>query len=308
MARLVAIVGPTAVGKSALALEVARAVGGEIVNVDSRLFYRGFDIGTAKPSSADLAGAPHHLIDVLDAGERMGLHRFIEAATEVIEDIDRRGRLPVLVGGTGQYLWGLLEGWEVPRVPPDEALRTELEEMASVQGGDALFSLLEKADPEAAGRIDSRNVRRVIRAIEVARALGPGASRGRAEDEPFDSLVIGLTLARSDIYERIDRRIDGMIESGWLGEVAALLKQGVDPKSPSFGAIGYRELAAHLSGEGPLDEAVAAARRASRRLVRHQYGWFPLDDPRIHWVDVTDDPEEACIAIIRRWMKDGDGR
>ena len=144
--------------------------------------------------------------------------------------------------------------------------------------------------------------------LEVARALGPGASRGRAEDEPFDSLVIGLTMARSDIYERIDRRIDGMIESGWVEEVAALLKQGVDPKLPSFGAIGYRELAAHLSGEGPLDEAVAAARSASRRLVRQQYGWFPLDDSRIHWVDVTDDPEEPCITVIRRWMKDGDGR
>ena len=308
MARLVAIVGPTAVGKSALALEVARAVHGEIVNVDSRLFYRGFDIGTAKPSPADLARVPHHLIDVLEPDERMGLHQFIEAATEVIGDIDRRGRLPVLVGGTGQYLWGLLEGWEVPGVPPDDALRTELEEMASARGGDVVFSLLEEADPTAAARIDSRNVRRVIRAIEVARALGPGAGRGRAADVPFESLVIGLTMSRADIYERIDRRIDVMIESGWVEEVAALLAQGVDPKSPSFAAIGYRELAAHLSGEGSLDDAIARARHASRRLVRHQYGWFPLDDSRIHWLDVTDDPEEPCIAMIRRWLGDRDGR
>ncbi|MCH7738973.1 MAG: tRNA (adenosine(37)-N6)-dimethylallyltransferase MiaA [Chloroflexi bacterium] len=308
MARLAAIVGPTAVGKSALALQVARAVGGEVVNVDSRLFYRGFDIGTAKPSPADLALAPHHLIDVLEPGERMGLHQFIESATEIIEDIDRRGRLPVLVGGTGQYLWGLLEGWEVPEAPPDEALRKELEEMASSRGGEAVFSLLEEADPAAAERIDSRNVRRVIRAIEVARALGPGAGRGRAAQAPFENLVIGLTMPRSDIYERIDRRIDGMIEAGWLEEVRDLLARGVDPKSPSFAAIGYRELAAHLSGEGPLDEAVATARRASRRLVRQQYGWFPLDDPRIHWLDAADDPEERCIGLIQRWVNDTDGR
>jgi tRNA dimethylallyltransferase len=301
MARLVAIVGPTAVGKSAMALDIASTVGGEIVNVDSRLFYRGFDIGTAKPSSSDLARTPHHLIDVLEPEERMGLYQFIESATGVIEDIDRR-RLPVLVGGTGQYLWGLLEGWEVPRVPPDEALRKELEEMASSRGSDALFSLLEEADPGAAWRIDSRNIRRVIRAIEVARALGPGAGKGRAEDSPFENLVIGLTMPRSDIYERIDRRIDGMIEAGWLQEVAALLEQGVDPKSSSFAAIGYRELAAHLSGERSLDEAVALARRASRRLVRQQYGWFPLDDPRIHWLDADSGAEERGIDLIRRWM------
>jgi tRNA dimethylallyltransferase len=238
----------------------------------------------------------------------MGLHQFIESATEIIEDIDRRGRLPVLVGGTGQYLWGLLEGWEVPGVPPDEALRRELEELASSQGSDAVYSLLEEADPEAAKRIDSRNVRRVIRAIEVARALGPGARQGRAEDAPFASLVIGLTMPRSDLYERIDRRIDGMIESGWLEEVKGLLAQGVDRKSASFAALGYRELAAHLSGDGSLDEAVATARRASRRLVRQQYGWFSLDDSRIHWLDADGGAEEACIALIRRWMEGTDGR
>lgn len=305
MTRLVAIVGPTAVGKSAVSIEVARAVGGEIVNVDSRLFYRGFDIGTAKPFAPDRALIPHHLIDVLGPGERMGLHQFIESASAVIGDISRRGRLPILVGGTGQYLWGLLEGWEVPQVPPDEALRTELEEMAALQGSDALFALLEEADPAAAARIDSRNVRRVIRAVEVARAIGPGASQGRAEEAPFDSLVIGLTSPREEIYERIDLRIDAMLEAGWLNEVAALLERGVDPKSPSFAAIGYRELAAHLSGDGSLDEAAAMARRASRRLVRHQYGWFPLDDPRIQWLDVTPDAigatVQACVDLIQTW-------
>ena len=303
MLPLVAVVGPTAVGKSALALDIAREFDGEIVNADSRQFYRGLDIGTAKPSAEDLAAVPHHLIDCLDPHESMSLAGFVDLALEAIKEISGRGRLPVLVGGTGQYVWALVEAWDVPRVEPDQALRLELEGVAEAEGHQALETRLRALDPRAADRIDPRNVRRMIRAIEVAMAPSVAHERERRGADPvLNALLIGLTARRDLIYERVDSRIDEMIASGWFSEVSRLLASGDFAAWPASSSIGYRELISHLKHHSTLDEAIALTKKSTRRLVRHQYGWFKLSDERIKWSDVEDKPAAEISTLVRDWM------
>ncbi len=303
--RLLAVVGPTAAGKTALAIRLARRFDGEVVNTDSRLFYRGVDIGVGKPSADELDAAPHHLLSFLAPADRFGLKAFLDAAHEVIGQITGRGRLPVLAGGTGQYVWALLEGWNVPHVPPDAELRERLERLADEQGAAAVHARLQEVDADAADRIDPRNVRRVIRAIEVASAGGQPAPM-KADTPPFDSFVLGLTLPRQQLYARVDARIDAMLLGGWLDEVRRLLGAGVPPTAPAMGSIGYRDLAAHLDGEMGLDEALANTRRATRALVRRQYNWFRLADPRIAWLDAAagEDAGQRAEAAVEAWLRE----
>jgi len=298
---LVAVVGPTAVGKTALALQLAREFNGEIINADSRLFYRGLDIGTAKPTPEEIASAPHHLVDCLDPDESMSLASFVDLALDAIKEINERGRLPILVGGTGQYVWALVEAWDVPRVEPDQALRRELEAVAESEGHEALGARLRALDPEAADRIDSRNVRRVVRAIEVAIARSVAPEPPESDNPALDALLIGLTARRELIYERVDGRIDQMIAGGWLDEVKGLLTAGDFAAWSASSSIGYRELISHLNEESTLDEAIALTKKSTRRLVRHQYGWFKLSDERINWSDVEDDPTDEISALVRGW-------
>jgi tRNA dimethylallyltransferase len=298
---LVAVVGPTAVGKTALALQLAREFNGEIINADSRLFYRGLDIGTAKPTPEEIASAPHHLVDCLDPDELMSLASFVDLALDAIKEINERGRLPILVGGTGQYVWALVEAWDVPRVEPDQALRRELEAVAESEGHEALGARLRALDPEAADRIDSRNVRRVVRAIEVAIARSVAPEPPESDNPALDALLIGLTARRELIYERVDGRIDQMIAGGWLDEVKGLLTAGDFAAWSASSSIGYRELISHLNEESTLDEAIALTKKSTRRLVRHQYGWFKLSDERINWSDVEDDPTDEISALVRGW-------
>lgn len=303
MTRVVAVVGPTAAGKSAVAVEIALAIGGEVVNADSRLFCRGFDIGTAKPTTAERKGVAHHLVDILEPGESLGLRAYLDLANGAIEAIAGRGHLPVVVGGTGQYLWGLLEGWRVARVPPDPDFRAGLEREAAERGHEALAARLKQADPEAAARIDPRNVRRVIRALEVARGRGEGsASSGKAERPPYDSYLIGLTIPRPELYRRVDERIDRMVETGWLDEVRRLLEAGVDLEAPCMRSIGYSDMALVTMGQKALEEALRKARHDTRRLVRHQYNWFRLGDPRIHWISAGDATPGRAIDEVRAWL------
>lgn len=306
MTRVVAVVGPTAAGKSAVAVEIALAIGGEVVNADSRLFCRGFDIGTAKPTPAEQKGVPHHLINILESGESLGLRAYLDRANGAIEAVIGRGRVPVVVGGTGQYVWGLLEGWRVARVPPDPAFRASLEREAAERGFEAVASRLRNVDPEAAARIDPRNIRRVIRALEVARGRGEGTEGpgrpGKAERPPYDSYLIGLTMPRPDLYRRVDERIDRMVESGWLDEVKRLLDAGVALEAPCMQSIGYSDMARVAIGQMPLREAVKAAQHDTRRLVRHQYSWFRLGDPRIHWISSGSAASDQAIDAIRKWL------
>ena len=220
MRKLIAVVGPTATGKTALAVALARAVGGEIVGADSRQVYRRMDIGTAKPTPEERAVVPHHLLDVVDPDEPFSLARYLELATAALDDIWARGRQPLLVGGSGQYVWSLLEGWTVPRLPPQRELRRSLEEQAEREGAEALHRELARVDPRAAAGIDARNVRRVIRALEVYQATGRPISFWQEKSPPsWDTLILGLTCLRDELYRRIDARVDGMMEAGLVEEV-----------------------------------------------------------------------------------------
>jgi len=285
---VVAIVGPTAAGKTELGVALAQAYGGEIVSADSRQIYRFMDIGTGKPTAAQRAEVPHHLLDIIKPDEEFSVAHYQEMAGAAIADTERRGKFPFLVGGSGQYVWSLLQGFRLPQVPPKEALRKELAAIAEEEGGvDWLFAQLQEADPVAATRIDPRNVRRVIRAIEVTRATGvPFSQVGKAEPPPYRTLVVGLTMPREELYRRVDARVDKMMEAGWLDEVRRLLEMGYSPTLPALSSLGYEELIAHLRGEVTLPVAVAKIKQRTRRYAAHQYTWFRPADTRIRWFDV----------------------
>lgn len=298
--RLVAIVGATATGKTALAIALARRLEGEIVNADSRQLYGGMDIGTAKPSAAERDAARHWLIDVAEPDEAFTLAVFLDLANAALEDIWSRGKLPIVAGGTGQYVWALLEGWRVPRVPPDPALRAELEAIAGAQGSDALAAMLRQLDPASADAIDARNVRRVIRAIEVTRATGQAFSEWQQKDPNQDIVVIGLRMERGALYRRIDARVDAMIERGLVREVEGLAAAGYGYDLPAMSGIGYRQICEHLRGDCTLADAVARIKTETHRLSRMQHTWFRDDDARIHGLD-ADAPDlvEQALAIVR---------
>jgi tRNA dimethylallyltransferase len=297
------LVGPTGAGKSALAAELALRLPAEILSADSRLLYRGLDIGTDKPSPETRARIPHHLIDVADPDRPWSLAEFKAAALLCIRQIAARGRLPLCVGGTGQYVRALLEGWEIPPAVPSRDLRTRLEDRAAREGAAVLYTELEKADPAAAAKIDPRNARRVIRALEVVLSTGePFSAQRRRGPVEFRPLVIGLALPRPELYVRADARIDAMIAAGWIDEVRALLAKGYSPDLPAFSALGYGQIARHLRGELSLAECVVEIRRATRRLIRHQANWFPPDDPKIHWLTAGPEAAEKAEGIIRKFL------
>jgi len=297
---LVAIVGPTAVGKTDMSIRLSELFDGEVVSADSRQIYIGMDIGTAKASAEMRRRVPHHLLDLVRPDQPFTLADYQALAFRAIEGIVHRGHLPVLVGGTGLYTRAVLEGWTIPRVPPRLTMRAALEREAEQRGAEYLHRWLQAMDPDAAARIDSRNVRRVVRALEVCLTSGRPISRLQLKREPpYRVLRIGLTMPRQALYRRIDERIDQMIASGLVDEVRRLLEQGYGLHLPAMSGLGYRQIGRHLSGEMSLDEAIALTRRDTRRFVRQQYTWYRLDDERILWFDVSlaaaDQRVEACV-------------
>jgi len=300
MSSLVAIVGPTAIGKSSLALELGRTFGGEIINADSRQVYRYMDIGTAKPTLEERAVVPHHLIDVVNPDQDFNLALYQSKVRKIIDDIQRRRKPALLVGGSGLYVWAILEGWRIPAVPPDHVMRQELEARAQSEGVKALYEELKQLDPNAAERIDPRNVRRLIRAIEVSRQ-GKPFSRLQ-EKEPFvNSLVIGLTTDRTDLYQRIDARVDSMMEKGLLTEVEGLITKGYGFDLPSMSGLGYKQIGMFLQGEIDLPTAIQQIKGNTHRFARHQYNWFRLQDERIHWFDIRKEIKQAVQDLIERF-------
>ena len=301
-----AVVGPTASGKTALSVDLAERFGGEIINADSRQVYRHMDIGTAKPSPEERQRAPHHLLDAVAPDEDFSLGTFLASARDIIKDVTRRGRLPLLVGGSGQYIWALLEGWDVPAVPPDPVFRQELKVIAEQQGSDTLHHRLAEIDPQRAAAIDPRNVRRVIRALEVHHHTGVEPSRFRPRlPNPPPSQVIGLTTDREQLYQRIDLRVDAMMSAGFLAEVESLLEMGYSMSHAALNCPGYRELAEHLAGECSLDDAVARTKYRTHRMARRQYTWFKPSDRRIHWLE-TEAPDvvERASGLVESFLNE----
>ena len=288
--KLIAVVGSTASGKTGLGIELAGCHDGEIVGADSRQVYRYMDVGTAKPTAEERAQARHHIVDIIDPDEPFSLGQWLELAQEALDDIWSRGVQPILIGGTGQYVWSLVEGWRVPRVPPQPALRKELSEREPEE----LLAELRKVDPEAEEFIDPRNVRRVIRALEVYAETGKPFTYWRTKDAPeFETIVIGLRVPREELYERIDARVDTMIESGMIEEVRSLLDRGYSRELSSMSGIGYGEIAAHVAGESTLEDAVERIKTRTHGLARHQNSWFKPSDERIRWADSREDAVRA---------------
>jgi tRNA dimethylallyltransferase len=300
--KLVIIIGPTAVGKTELSIQLAQRLNAEIISADSRLFYRGMDIGTAKPTLEDRFRAPHHLIDIADPDHTISLPMFQKAAQASICDITKRGNLPFLVGGTGQYIRSVTEGWIGPAVPPDPILRQALESWANIITPTGLHTRLNVIDPIAASSIDPQNLRRTIRALEVIFTSGRLFSQQRRRGESlYKTLTIGLSRPREELYRRIDMRIEQMLEAGFIEEVRGLLNEGYHPELPSMSAIGYREIAQYVLGKITLDEAVMLIKRQTRIFVRRQANWFKETDTNIHWFRAEPKILEQVQDLISRW-------
>lgn len=284
--KIVVIAGPTAVGKTLLGIELALRFNGEVVNADSRYLYRGMDIGVAKPDIVERRGVPHHLIDVCEPGDEMSLATYQELAMRAISSVLARGRLPLLVGGTPLYVNAVVEGWRIPRVPPQPELRARLEAEIAGSGLEPLTERLRAVDPAAAER-SGRNPRRVIRALEIYEVAGqPMTELEGKGPRPFDALELRLSMPRAALHAAIDRRIDEQIEHGLVDEVRGLLEGGLDPNAPSMSSLGYRQLIPYLRGEQTLDDAIARIKTETRRYVRHQETWLRRN-PRLIPIDVT---------------------
>ncbi|MBX3083671.1 MAG: tRNA (adenosine(37)-N6)-dimethylallyltransferase MiaA [Anaerolineae bacterium] len=297
---LLVIAGPTGIGKTALAVELAARFNGEVVSADSRQIYRLMDIGTAKPTAAERAAVPHHLIDIVDPDQTLTMAAYQARAYASINDIQQRGKLPLLVGGTGQYITAVLEGWIAPEVVPNPTLRAELEAYAAEHGALALFERLRALDPASGERMDPYNVRRNIRALEVCIETGQPFSEQRRKAPPsYHVLQLGLTTEREQLYKHLDERIDAMLEAGLLDEVRSLHERGYDWSLPSMHGLGYAQLGAFLRGETTLDEAVRLFKAATHTFVRRQYTWF-RKYLQLRWLDVPAD--NAAHQIVSEWL------
>jgi tRNA dimethylallyltransferase len=289
---LILIVGATAVGKTELAIKLAEKFNGEIISADSRLFYKGMDVGTAKPSKQELSRVPHHLIDIVNPDETLSLAVFQKKATEIIEDNYKRNKLPFLVGGTGQYVRAVTEGWTPPEVTPNDELRNILEKLKEEKGREWLYEKLKTLDTEAAEKIDLRNYRRTIRALEVILITGRKFSEQRSKGEsPYHLISIGLTRPREELYKRVNERIESMFANGLLDEVKGLLDKGYSPTLPSMSAIGYRECVGVVKGQMSIEQAKVEMRRVTRIFVRRQSNWFKEADESIKWFHPNNEKE-----------------
>jgi len=303
MIPLIVIAGPTGTGKSRLAILLAQKFGGEIINADSRQIYRHLNIGTAKPSPAEMAQVPHHLFDILNPDQEFSLAEYLRMVKKTIEEIHDRHKIPFLVGGSGQYIWALLEGWSIPAVKPDYELRKQLSEYASKYGAESLYEMLVKKDPEAAASIDRRNIRRMIRALEVSQRSSIPFSALKIKKEPeYHRLIIGLTADRDVLYQQVDSRVDAMISNGLVSEVEKLQEMGYSPELQPLQSIGYKQIGKFLKGEVTLEQAIALIKTDTHRYIRHQYAWFKLNDRRISWFNNQSDALFEIMTLVGNFL------
>ena len=292
--KVVVILGPTATGKSHCAIELAKSFHGEIISGDSMLVYRDMNIGTAKPAAEELAAVPHHLVNILPPEASFSVVDFKERAQRLITEINARGHLPIIAGGTGLYIKALLEDYAFNSVSEDSELRAQLTREAEQQGAAALHARLAALDAAAAERIHPNNVRRVVRALEAALS-GEQVNQYTASESRYDALVIGLEMERSALYERINKRVDIMLEQGLEQEVRSLLARGVSPDCQSMQSIGYRQMVWYLNGSLPYDEAVDKLKQATRNFAKRQITWYKKM-PYIKWLQLEKQPNYANVV------------
>jgi tRNA dimethylallyltransferase len=301
---LIIILGPTAVGKTALALELAEALNTDIISADSRQIYRMMDIGTAKPTQEQQARVPHHLIDLVNPDETLSLAQYLWAAQAAVQRQHELGRPALLVGGTGQYITAIEEGWNVPQVPPNTALRAELEAYAQQAGAKALHARLAALDPAYAARTHPNNVRRVVRALEVCLTTGSTMTAlQQKRPVPYAVLRLGLTLKRDRLYARADERVLQMVDNGLVEEVKGLLNRGYDPSLPSLSSIGYQEIIAYLRGDVTLEEAIARIQFNTHDFIRRQEVWFRGHDYGILWHNMEETSYQTIITTVTHWLR-----
>ena len=291
-------------GKSALSNLIGVKFNGEIVNADSSQVYRGMDIGTAKPSQAEINSLPHHLFDIVDPDERFDVHMFNIKAKLVIDQINSRKSIPIVVGGTGQYIWSIVESWDINKSGSDPEVRSRIEREYMAEGLEPLVSELLRKDPKNSVHVDLKNPRRVIRALErVELGFDATSPRSKVIDLSPGTFIAGLSLGREELYKRVDQRINSMIHSGWLREVLMLRSSGYKKTLRSMGSIGYRELHGFLEKEFSWQECVKNIRSRTHRLIRTQENWFKKDDPRIHWFDLSKMNFEEIAASVYNQYK-----
>ncbi len=293
--KILVIVGPTASGKTRMAVELAQRHNGEVISADSMQIYRTMDIGTAKPTKEEMGGIPHHMIDVADPEEDFSVARYVEMAARCVDDVLERGKLPIVAGGTGLYIDSLLSGRTFAPFSPDSALRGELERELEEKGGQAMLEALAQVDPEAAQRLHPNDHKRIIRALEVYRSTGKTITQHNRETQAipprYDALTIGLAFQdRQAMWRRIDQRVDEMVAAGLEDEVRRLLTSGISPKCTAMQAIGYKEFTQALSGEMTWQEAADVVKLRSRQYAKRQLTWFGRN-PNTRWVRWDDPPE-----------------
>ncbi len=304
---IIILVGPTAVGKTTFAVEIAESIDAEVISCDSRYFYRGMDVGTAKPTSSEMRGIPHHLIDIAYPDEIISLGDYQRRTTVLIQEIYQRNKGVLLVGGTGQYIRSIVSGWDIPEVVANPGLRMWLEKLWENSGKDETTRWLRKLDLSAFKQVDLNNPRRVIRALEVIFSTGSTYSSQRTQtSSPYRILQIGLFLPRTELYTRIDRRIESMISNGFIEEVKLLMDKGFDENLPSMSAIGYPEIRSYLKGISTLDEAVTLIKRRTRVFVRRQANWFKETDPTIYWFSASKENVSKIVSLIKSFLQKGD--
>ena len=298
--KLLMLVGPTGSGKSKLGIQLAQALETEIISADSRYLYRQLNIGTAKPSPEELSQVMHHMVDCADLDSPWSIGEYKTAVEKIIDNLNNNGKVPLIVGGTGQYIRSFSQNWIIPEIEADEHFRHVIERIGDDIGFEQLHRNLAVLDPVASSLIDYRNHRRTIRALEVILKTGKRFSEVRIKDElPYDLLILGLSWERQELYQRIDQRIEEMLESGFLQEVECLLTAGYRNDLIKMGVIGYTELISYLEGSISLDEAVMLIKRNTRKYVRRQANWFKPDDQDINWFNAKDpDILEKMLDLV----------